>query len=185
MSHSPVIIAERQALLAKTYTQNSSKALITDSASTHANSTNLSDPLHSSVTAGGFDIPVAVHCAVGGESDGAVPGDLLCAALASCLDSTLRIIANRLRLNLLSLEVRATADIDVRGTLCIDSNVAVGFQKMHLSASLAVADDVSHKLINALFQGAEHSCVVFQTLKLALPITTQFHSNIKPLQAKV
>jgi hypothetical protein len=35
------------------------------------------------------------HTAVGGESDYPVPGELLCAAVASCLDSTIRTIANR------------------------------------------------------------------------------------------
>ena len=92
-----VSFADRQACLAILYNQEPASAWITDSANTSTTKNNLSDPLHSSVTVGGLAIPISVHKAVGGESDGAVPGDILCAALASCLDSTLKIIANRLQ----------------------------------------------------------------------------------------
>ncbi len=183
MNDSPIVMAERQARLTKIYEHDPSQAMITDSAGTRSAPAGALEPLHSSVTAGGFVIPIAVHCAVGGDGDGAVPGDILCASLASCMDSTLRIIANRLRLTLISLEVRATADVDVRGTLCVEPSVPVGFQKMHLSVDLKAAEGTNHKLIAALFKGAKHSCVVFQTLKLALPITIQIHSNIEPQPA--
>jgi uncharacterized OsmC-like protein len=173
-----IVMAERQAPLAKIYLQDPAKAMITDSASSQCIQADMADPLHGKVTAGAYTIPVAVHSAVGGDSDGPVPGDLLCAALASCLDSTLRIVANRLGLILSSVEVSVTAEVDVRGTLCLQREIPVGFQTMHLSVLLGAKAGTSRKLISALFQGAERSCVILQTLKSSLQITTQFETVI-------
>lgn len=50
-------------------------------------------PLHPMPTSG-VRVPVGVHRAVGGLHDAPTPGDLLCAALAACQDSTFRMIAN-------------------------------------------------------------------------------------------
>lgn len=71
-----------------------------------------------------------IHRAVGGYHDAPNPGDILCAALASCLDSTIRIIADRLGITLTSLEVDVTAEVDVRGTLVVNRDIPVGFQAM-------------------------------------------------------
>ncbi len=179
MAKHSIVMTDRQAPLAKLYNQTPAKAMVTDSASAKCTSGKILDPLHGEVTVAGHTIPVAVHSAVGGESDAAVPGDILCAALASCLDTTIRVIANRLRLEILAIEVQVSADVDVRGTLCLAPRVPVAFQKMHLSVVLTTPESTSSKLIKALFQGAERSCVVLQTLKSALKISTQFHSNNK------
>jgi uncharacterized OsmC-like protein len=180
-----IIMAERQAPLAKSYQQDHLLAMITDSASSHCTQQEIADPLHGKITAGGYVIPIAVHSAVGGDSDGPVPGDLLCAALASCVDSTIRIVANRLGLMLNSVNVRVTGEVDVRGTLCLQPDVPVGFQTMHLSVLLSAKHGSSQKLIAALFKGTERSCVILQTLQSALKITTQFESTIDhlPIQA--
>ena len=138
--------------LAKSYKQDPLQAMITDSASSHCKQANMFDPLHGKVTAGGYVIPIAVHSAVGGDSDGPVPGDLLCAALASCVDSTIRIVANRLGLVLNSVDVRVTGEVDVRGTLCLQPEIPVGFQTMHLSVLLNATLGSNQKLIAALFQ---------------------------------
>jgi len=180
MHKEPIIMAERQAALAKIYNSNPIKAWITDSASVKSTPAKVQDPLHGEVNAAGLVIPIAVHSAVGGESDGAVPGDILCASLASCMDSTIRLIANRLRIEIFSIEIKVTADVDVRGTLCLDPKVPVAFQKMHLSTHIDLPLATNAKLINALFQSAESCCVVFQTLRSALTMTTQFHANNDP-----
>lgn len=185
MNQPLIIMAERQAPLAKSYKQDHLRAMITDSASSHCIQVDMADPLHGKVTAGGYVIPIAVHSAVGGDSDGPVPGDLLCAALASCVDSTIRIVANRLSLALNSVDVSVTGEVDVRGTLCLQPEVPVGFQSMHVSVLLSAAQGSNQKLIAALFQATERSCVILQTLQSALKITTQFEATIdhQPIQA--
>jgi uncharacterized OsmC-like protein len=62
---------------------------------------------------------------------------MLCAALAACLDSTIRIIADHLDVTLSSLEVGVTAEVDVRGTLLMDRKVPGGFQN-YVGPSLSV-----------------------------------------------
>ena len=68
----------------------------------------------------GVTAPVGVHRAVGGMHDLPVPGDILCAALVACVDTTIRILSNHLGIPLSSLEVDVQADCDVRGTLLVD-----------------------------------------------------------------
>ncbi len=72
----------------------------------------VADPFHGTVVPGsqdyGIEWPFGIHRAVGGDHDGPNPRDLLCAALATRLESTIRIIANRLAITLVSLEVDLT-----------------------------------------------------------------------------
>lgn len=98
------------------------------------------DPFHGRIVLGSQDYgavwPFGIHRAVGGFHDGPNPGDLLCAALAACLDSTIRIIAGRLGVRLTALEIDVTGDVDVRGTLAVDRSVPVGFRKMRCGVRL-------------------------------------------------
>jgi uncharacterized OsmC-like protein len=170
----PILMHTRQGPLAELYTRDPSQSWITDSATSHSTAKALLDPLHGEVTAGSLNIPIALHSAVGGESDGPVPGDILCAALSSCMDSTLRVVANRLGITLKSVNICTSAEVDVRGTLCIDPTVVVGFQNIHLSVSIEAQPNTSDALIDALLNTAERCCVVMQTLKNPPTISTQF-----------
>jgi len=177
MDDRSIIMAERQAPLIKTYDMYPEKAWTTDSARIKSTATNVIDPLHSEVYVSDTVIPIAVHSAVGGKSDGAVPGDILCAALASCIDSTIQIIANRFRIKIIEIVVKVTADVDVRGTLCVDPKVPVAFQEMRMFVDLQIPEPINKKLTKQLFQSSEQCCVVYQTLKSALNISTQYCAN--------
>jgi uncharacterized OsmC-like protein len=173
------IIAKRQTALAINYQQNPKLAWITDMACTGGQPENIKDPLHSLVTAAGENIAIGVHKAVGGDSDAIVPGELLSAALASCLDSTIRIIAERLSIQLEHLAVIVSAEIDVRGTLKLNPNVPVEFQKLHISVDLKADPTTKPSMLTALLQAAENSCVVLQTLRRPPEVTTQLNLSCK------
>jgi uncharacterized OsmC-like protein len=134
------------------------------------------DPFHGHVVAGSKDYgvvwPFGIHSAVGGDHDAPNPGDLLCAALATCLDSTIRIIAERLNVTLASLEVDVTGDLDVRGTLVVDREVPVGFQKMTCRVSIQPAPGTDARMVERLLAAAEHSCVNLQTLRAGVAVET-------------
>ena len=134
------------------------------------------DPFHGSVVPGSKDHGVewrfGIHRAVGGDHDAPNPGDILCAALAACLDSTIRIIANRLGVTLKALTVDVSANVDVRGTLLVDKSVPVGFQSMKCHVSLEPAQGTDRKLVERLVAAAEHSCVNLQTLRSGVPVET-------------
>lgn len=170
-------VRDRQDPLRERYHKTPQESAITDQAITTGGLS--SDPFHGTVHPGSRDNGVAwqfgIHRAVGGYHDAPNPGDVLSAALAACLDSTLRIIANRMGVSLTSLEVEVVADIDVRGTLLVDRNVPVGFQKMQCRANIQVAEGTDSRLMEKLSAAAEHSCVVLQTLRSGVPVKTIFN----------
>ncbi len=160
---------DRQRPLVKLYRETPQAAWVTDRAATHSD---VSDPLHGSVTLNGQrTLPFSLHTAVGGQSDEPVPGDLLCGALASCLDSTLRVVAQRMGVELARVEISAQAEVDVRGTLMVSPDVPVAFQRMSVHAVVAAANESDAESIPGLLQFAETACVVLQTLRRALPVT--------------
>lgn len=164
------IIRDRQAPLATLYHKEPSAAMITDVALIEGE--NLDDPFHTTVTINDeLNVPfrVGVHRAVGGLHDHPNPGDLLCASLASCFETTLRLIADRLQIQLIKTRVRATADVDVRGTLMLDRETPVNFQEMTLEVLLNIGD-APPSMGKKLIKGAEHCCIIYQTLKKAIPV---------------
>lgn len=169
-------VRSRQDPLRERYKTAPAEAMITDHARTK-DGTRI-DPFHGRVVPGskdyGIDWPFGIHHAVGGYHDGPNPGDILCAALATCLDSTIRMIAGRLGVRLLELEVDVEANVDVRGTLIVDRSVPVGFQKMRCSARLQPAEGTDPELVKRLLAAAEHSCIVLQTLRSGIPVETSF-----------
>ncbi|MCU7946683.1 MAG: OsmC family protein [Candidatus Thiodiazotropha sp. (ex Cardiolucina cf. quadrata)] len=168
-------VRNAQAPLRKQYTSDPDTARIVDSARAYFAAKD--DPFHSSVEpmpGCGVVLPVGVHRALGGLHDAPTPGDILCAALSECQDSTIRMIANILGVELESLEVSVKADIDVRGTMMVDKQVPVGFQAMYCNVSLHVKEGTDPRLVERLKATAEHSCVVLQTLRSPPPVEIQF-----------
>ena len=176
------IIYKRQKPLIEKYIQNPKEAWITDYAKVE--SSDFKNPLNTSLILNDEtknEMPIGLHRAIGGLHDKANPGDVLCGALASCFESTLRMIANRLGVELVETTVIAKAQADVRGTLQIDKNVPVGFQKMILEVTISAKENTKPHLLISLLKGTEYSCVVYQTLKKGVPIEIKTKiKNSKP-----
>jgi uncharacterized OsmC-like protein len=173
------IVHQRHLVLNEQYLKDAKSAWITDSAEVIG--INLHDPFRTYVSINDkMKVPfkIGVHKAVGGDHDFPNPGDLLCASLASCFESTIRLISNKLGIELLETRIRANAQIDVRGTLMIDKSVPVEFQSMHIDA-LIIAKNTNEKLMHTLISGAKHSCIVYQTIKKGIPITLKSDIKIK------
>lgn len=167
------IVFNAQKPLKAYYLQHREAAMVTDHASTGG--IRASDPFHSQVApmdGCGVQVPVGVHAAVGGIHETPTPGDLLCAALAACQDSAIRMVANLMGVELTALTVRVTADVDVRGALAMDAAVPVGFQAMRCEIHLEAAPGTRPDMLERLRFAAERCCVVRQTLMTPPPITT-------------
>jgi len=165
----------RQDPLRERYRTAPDEARIVDGAKTVMNGSE--GPFHVTVVAGdgqGGPWRAGIHRAVGGYHDLPNPGDILCAALASCFHSTLRIIADRLEIPIAHLEVNTQAEVDVRGTLLVDRNVPVGFQKIRCHVRLEPGANVPAEKVRMLRAAVEHSCVVLQTLRNGVPVHMQF-----------
>jgi uncharacterized OsmC-like protein len=169
-------VFEAQAPLRARYQQTPELAMVTDRAVTCG--TDPWDPFHSLVTpmpGSGVRIAVGVHRAVGGPYDAPCPGDLLCAALAACQDSSIRMVANRMGIELTALEVHVMATVDVRGALGIQQDVPVGFQSVTSEVHLKAADGTPPELLEKLRVAAERCCVVGQTLRSPPSMRMTFH----------
>lgn len=154
--------------LFRLYKDDPTEARIVDGARTSDDVATSSDPIHGELVIGTSQphrAPLAIHSAVGGDHDGPNPGDYLAAALAGCFDRTMRIVANRLDIGIESLSVAVGAEIDVRGTLCIDTSVPVGFQRLTVKADVRLQEGASPHALDILRTATEHSCVVLQTLR--------------------
>jgi uncharacterized OsmC-like protein len=109
--------------------------------------------------------------------DAPTPGDILCAALAACQDSAVRIVANLLGVELEFLAVEVTADCDVRGAMAIDKQVPVGFQAMRCNVRLQAREGTNPGLLEKLRVAAERCCVVQQTLRNPPRVETTFQMS--------
>ena len=157
------------------YNQEPELAMVIDHAKTSGDIA--SDPFHSRVEpmdGCGVSVPIGVHAAIGGKHDAPTPGDLLCAALAACQDSAIRMVANLMNIELLDLEVRVTATADVRGALMMDRNVPVGFQAIKCEVKMKVKDGTQPRQLEHLQVVAKECCVVQQTLKSPPVVKTTF-----------
>lgn len=172
--HTMGLVKQRQEPLRERYRTAPEEAWIIDGATTAQHGPQ--DAFHSAVVPGkGYDLlwRVGIHRAVGGYHDLPNPGDILCAALASCFDSTLRMIADRLEIPIAFLEVDVQAEVDVRGTLLVDREVPVGFQRMKCRVRLEPKINLPSDKIKMLIAAAEHSCVILQTLRKGVPVQIQ------------
>jgi uncharacterized OsmC-like protein len=164
------------------YKASPQAAMVTD----HARTTGADpgDPFHSTVEpmpGCGAVLPVGVHRAIGGLHDAPTPGDILCAALAACQDSAVRIVANLLGVELEFLSVEVTADCDVRGAMAIDKSVPVGFQAMRCKVRLRAKEGTDAGLLEKLRVASERCCVVQQTLRNPPPVETTFDMSRLPV----
>ncbi len=163
------IVKQRQLPLIENYVESPEKAWITDVAFVEGK--NLDKPFHTEVKINDelqTSVGIGVHRALGGYHDLPNPGDMLCATLASCFESTLRMIAERIGVKLTYTFVKAEAHVDVRGTLMMDKTVPVAFQSMDLT--IKVKTENANNKLPVLLKATENSCVIFQTLRLAIPI---------------
>jgi uncharacterized OsmC-like protein len=160
----------RQAALRARYRHAPELAWATHLAWTESSGADIADPYRGTVrvSLAGRKLPFSLDDGVGGAHDAPAPGELLCAALAACVDATMRLAAARMNIELARLAVIVTADVDSRGSLG-EPGVPVGFQSMRLEIQLELASAVPGAA-EALLADAEQRSEVLQTLRQLVPI---------------
>jgi uncharacterized OsmC-like protein len=106
------------------------------------------------------------HSGVGGSGASPCSGDLLLGALAACAQVTCQMVAAASGIETSKIEVTATGELDLRGTLGIDREVPVGFDRVELHFDVEGAGERRDELIEKTLR----YCVVLQTLQQAPPI---------------
>lgn len=168
-------LADRQDPLRPIYREDPTKALSYKEVRTlYAGDT---DAVHGRVVPTGFPEVAwdyGIDDKVGGFDDLPNPGHMLCAALAACMDSTVRMIADRLGVRIERLEVEVNGDADVRGCLAISRSVRPGFRQMKCKLTLVLDPSVDPQAGAMLVAQAEKLCVTLDTLRNGTPITVDF-----------
>jgi uncharacterized OsmC-like protein len=168
-------VAARQAPLRRLYGREPAAASIVDAGRTVDRAPG--DAVHTVAVPGveyAVEIPVGTHRGVGGLHDAPNPGELLCATLAACQDSTVRMVADLLGVSLTALVVEVEGDVDLRGTLAVDLGARVGFQGMRCRTRVLVAPGTPDRTVHVLLAAAERSCVVLDTLRRGVDVTSDF-----------
>jgi len=137
----------------------------------------LDDPLHCAITPESVKDVVwrsGAHPAVGGSGDVPCSADLLLGALAACQETTLRMVAANLGIELESLEVTVTGDWDPRGTLAMGKEFPIGLTGIRSTTSVAIKGDVEGDRAERFLRSAEKYCVVLNTLRNGVPVESSF-----------
>jgi uncharacterized OsmC-like protein len=111
-----------------------------------------------------------IDAKVGGDDDLPNPGHLLCVALAACLESTTRAMAEHLDVVIADLEVEVVGEVDARGCLAIDASIRSGFRHIDVDVRLRAAPGTDATRLQKLFVLVEELCVTLDTLRGGVPI---------------
>jgi uncharacterized OsmC-like protein len=179
MSPSTAPARERQAPLRKAYVNDPSLAITTKHVVSRQ--TDDTDSWHGVIATPqfpGMEWRYGIDAKVGGDDDLPNPGHLLCAALAACMESTTRAMAEHLDIAVADLEVEVVGDVDARGCLAIDPTVRSGFRHIDVEVRLRPAPGTDATRLQKLFILVEELCVTLDTLRHGVP--TDVHTTVSP-----
>jgi uncharacterized OsmC-like protein len=103
------------------------------------------------------------HAGTGGAGTAACSGDLLLGALAACAQLTCQMVAEATGVPARRIETVVEGDLDLRGTLGVDPDVPVGFERIRLRFEID-APDADDAQLERLLARTERACTVLQTL---------------------
>jgi uncharacterized OsmC-like protein len=165
-------LREHQAPLKERYRADPKSALITLRASG-----SIDDPegLSCSVQTGRALVKAGLHPATGGDGSLVCSGDMLLQALVACAGVTLRAVAAGTGIEIRGGQVSAEGELDFRGTLGVERSAPVGFINIRLTFVLDT--DASAEQLATLQKLTERYCVVYQTLRAGVPVTSIFKAG--------
>ncbi len=170
-----VTLRERQAPLKVRYETDPGSAKLTI---TVRSATAGDDPTRARIgsdAAGGVSWEVGAHPMAGGAGDLACSGDLLLASLAACQEITLRMVATAMGIALTAVDITVHGEMDFRGTMGVDPETPVGFQRIR--TEIMIAADAPEDRLQRLAQRAERYCVVASTLRHSPVMETSFQAR--------
>src|SRR5919107_5304696 len=103
-------------------------------------------PVGCSIDIGRAVYAAEAHPGAGGPGEAACSGDLLLGALAACAQLTCQLVATSMGLATERIEVVVEGDLDLRGTLGVSRDAAVGFEEIRLRFELDVPEATEEQL---------------------------------------
>jgi uncharacterized OsmC-like protein len=134
----------------------------------------LGEGITCSVETGRALAAAGLHPATGGDGTALCSGDMLLEALAACAGVTLRSVATSMELEVAG-GVHVEGDLDFRGTLGVDKEAPVGFQRIRVRFDLV--SDAAQEQLDRLIELTMRYCVVFQTLARTPDLSVALHRD--------
>lgn len=120
-------------------------------------------------------VDAGLHPAAGGSGEEACSGDMLLEALVACAGVTFSAVSTAMEISIEQASITAEGDMDFRGTLGVARDVPIGFSGIRLKFD--VKSDAPQEKIDKLIQLTERYCVIYQTLKQPMEISTNVSLN--------
>jgi len=121
-------------------------------------------------------VDAGLHPAAGGSGAEACSGDMLLEALVACAGVTFSAVATAMEIPIDRASITAEGDLDFRGTLGIARDVPIGFADIRLKFDVQSA--APPEKIDKLVQLTERYCVIYQTLRQPMDISTNVSVNV-------
>jgi uncharacterized OsmC-like protein len=151
-------LRELQAPLKRKYRDDPGSAL----AQLHAEADFSDTGITCTVQTWGGPVRAGFHPFTGGDGTDACSGDMLLQALLACAGVTMRSVAMAMGIAIRSGNLRASSEMDARGTLGVSRDAEVGLGDIEVVAELDTdADDAT---LTKLAELTERYCVVARTL---------------------
>ena len=115
-------------------------------------------------------VDAGLHPAAGGSGKEACSGDMLLEALVACAGVTFSAVSTAMEIPIEQASITAEGDLDFRGTLGVARDVPIGFADIRLKFD--VRSNAPQEKIDKLIQLTERYCVIYQTLKQPMEIST-------------
>jgi uncharacterized OsmC-like protein len=120
-------------------------------------------------------VDAGLHPAAGGSGEEACSGDMLLEALVACAGVTFSAVSTAMEIPIEQASITAEGDMDFRGTLGVARDVPIGFTDIRLRFD--VQSDAPQEKIDKLIQLTERYCVIYQTLRQPMEISTNVSLN--------
>lgn len=175
MTASSIDIRALQAPLKANYREDPATALAT--MTVRSSPRDLANPLRCAIApdaAPEIAWESGAHPGVGGAPGFPCSGDLLLGALAACQEITVRMVAAAMGIELANLEVVATGEFDLRGTLGVSRDAPIGLTTMRCDTKVTLAGDTDPERARRLLENAERYCVVLNTLRGGIAVESRF-----------
>ena len=104
-----------------------------------------------------------------GQNKGPKPSELVLAALAACQETTYRIFAEDMGINICEISVQLTGTQDLRGFMALDDEVPAGFT--HIEGKIFIQSDASEEKLELLRKRVDQHCPVLDDLRRPVEVS--------------
>ncbi len=104
-----------------------------------------------------------------GQNQGPKPSELVLAALAACQETTYRIYAEDMGINIDSISVELTGTQDLRGFMALNEEVPAGFT--NISGKVFILSEASKSDLELLQKRVDRYCPVLDDLKRPVDVS--------------